>query len=71
MTSLGSREHEILGLVRRERALLRFATAVSVALGCLGILLIYGPVAWLGLMSISARFRSAGIVDFSIWGSVC
>lgn len=55
MTAVAFREQAILRAVRRERALLRLATATAVALGGAGILLIYGPVAWLGLMSISAR----------------
>jgi ABC-type spermidine/putrescine transport system permease subunit II len=41
--------------VRRERLLLRIATAATITIGCLGILLIYGPVVWLGVMSISER----------------
>jgi ABC-type spermidine/putrescine transport system permease subunit II len=41
--------------VRWERRLLRSATAATILVGCLGILLIYGPVVWLGVMSISER----------------
>jgi ABC-type spermidine/putrescine transport system permease subunit II len=41
--------------VRREQRLVRLATAAAVGAGSIGILLLYGPVAWLGLMSISAR----------------
>lgn len=55
MTAIALLEQTILRAVRRERALLRVATATAVGLGCTGICLIYGPVAWLGLMSISAR----------------
>jgi ABC-type spermidine/putrescine transport system permease subunit II len=42
-------------IVRRERSLFRIATAVAVSFGAVGIALMYGPVAWLALMSISAR----------------
>lgn len=55
MTAITLREQTILRSVQRERALLRLATAVAVGLGFAGIGLIYGPVAWLGLMSISVR----------------
>lgn len=41
--------------VRREDLLLRTGTVTAVALGCVGILLMYGPVVWLGIMSISTR----------------
>ncbi|MFN4140487.1 ABC transporter permease [Aestuariivirga sp.] len=41
--------------VRRERILMRIGTSLAIVLGFLGIMLMYGPVAWLGLMSLSAR----------------
>ena len=41
--------------VRRECLLLRIATVATIFIGCVGILLIYGPVVWLGVMSISER----------------
>lgn len=44
-----------LRCVRRERTMLRWATGCAIAFGCLGVLLMYGPVAWLALMSISER----------------
>jgi ABC-type spermidine/putrescine transport system permease subunit II len=55
MTTVSLQERIIFQAVRRERILLRIATSVVVVLGSIGILLIYGPVAWLGLMSISHR----------------
>jgi ABC-type spermidine/putrescine transport system permease subunit II len=55
MTTVSLQERIIFQAVRRERVLLRIATSVVVVLGSIGILLIYGPVAWLGLMSISHR----------------
>ncbi len=48
-------DSSIRHMVRRERRLLRFATVIAIGSGCAGILLIYGPVVWLGLMSISQR----------------
>ena len=45
----------LLRRVRRENATLRLATALAVTFGCLGVLLMYGPVAWLALMSVSER----------------
>lgn len=45
----------LTGAVRRERLMLRIGKAIAIAFGCLGILLMYGPVAWLALMSVSER----------------
>jgi ABC-type spermidine/putrescine transport system permease subunit II len=45
----------LLRAVRRETALLHWGTVFAVAFGCLGVLLMYGPVAWLALMSVSER----------------
>jgi ABC-type spermidine/putrescine transport system permease subunit II len=66
MTAIVLREQAILRSVRRERTLLRTATAAAVGLGFVGILLIYGPVAWLGLMSISARPLSGKPGSFTL-----
>ncbi|MEX2298099.1 MAG: ABC transporter permease subunit [Dongiaceae bacterium] len=41
--------------VRREGAMLQLGTIFAIAFGCLGVLLMYGPVAWLALMSVSER----------------
>jgi ABC-type spermidine/putrescine transport system permease subunit II len=46
---------EIWHTVRSEQRLLRLATRAAVVVGCFSILLIYGPVVWLGVMSLSAR----------------
>jgi ABC-type spermidine/putrescine transport system permease subunit II len=45
----------LTGAVRREGLMLRIGKAIAIAFGCLGILLMYGPVAWLALMSVSER----------------
>jgi ABC-type spermidine/putrescine transport system permease subunit II len=45
----------LTGVVRREELMLRAGKAFAIAFGCLGVLLMYGPVAWLALMSISER----------------
>jgi ABC-type spermidine/putrescine transport system permease subunit II len=45
----------LTGAVRREELMLRIGKAIAIAFGCLGILLMYGPVTWLALMSISER----------------
>lgn len=42
-------------IVRRERLLFRIATTIAASFGTIAIALIYGPIAWLALMSISAR----------------
>lgn len=55
MTVTVSSDSELKSVVRQEQLLLRFATALAVCVGCGGLLLIYGPVVWLGLMSISER----------------
>lgn len=41
--------------VKRERLMMRFAIGFAMISGFVGILLMYGPVAWLALMSISER----------------
>jgi ABC-type spermidine/putrescine transport system permease subunit II len=41
--------------VRRERLLFRLATAVAVGFGAAAIFLIYGPIVWLALMSVSTQ----------------
>ena len=46
---------ELVRRVRRERSMLRLGTAFAIVVGLLGVLLMYGPVLWLGLMSISER----------------
>src|SRR5690606_23716714 len=43
------------GGAAREARLLHLATIAAVVLGYGGILLIYGPIVWLGLMSISQK----------------
>ena len=45
----------LMRVARRESAMLRLAKAMAIAFGCLGVLLMYGPVAWLALMSVSER----------------
>lgn len=55
MTAPGARAALISRAIRREGILLRAGTVAAIGLGCVGILLMYGPVVWLGVMSISAR----------------
>lgn len=55
MTASVPSDSGLKGVVRREQFLLRIATALAACVGCGGLLLIYGPVVWLGLMSISER----------------
>lgn len=55
MTLTETSDSILRSTVRRELGLLRLATALAVCVGCGGLLLIYGPVVWLALMSISAR----------------
>lgn len=45
----------LMRAVRREDAMLRWGKAFAIAFGCLGVLLMYGPVLWLALMSVSER----------------
>jgi len=45
----------LTGAVRREELMLRVGKTVAITFGCLGVVLMYGPVAWLALMSISER----------------
>lgn len=55
MTGSGPQPSSVSRAVRREGILLRTGTVAAILMGCVGILLMYGPVVWLGVMSISAR----------------
>lgn len=55
MTLAATSALAIRSVVQREERLFRLAKALSVCFGCAGLLLIYGPVVWLALMSISQR----------------
>ncbi len=52
--------------VRRDGVMLRLGKAFAVTFGCLGVLLMYGPVAWLALMSISERPLTGKLGPFTL-----
>ncbi|MGA8261784.1 MAG: ABC transporter permease subunit [Arenicellales bacterium] len=52
--------------IARERMSLRAATSFAVVFGYLGVFLIYAPIVWLGVMSVSERPRTGSAGPFTL-----